>query len=213
MLELGPKELSFMKDFKEELPCKLQYVLALVKKHDLEFIGKGEESVIVASKENTQNEKIVAFNYENVSPEQAEKIFYLQRFFSTLFPHNFPHFYASSEEGTVRHRIVEKQYNPAMKALYSVTGFRPVKYSFSSAEKICKKLGIKVDRDSLYRNIIIGVDGGEYYVDTLRDANVLDLDLEKIINYMRKNKYSDGDIEMVSLTIERLKELNQLNNK
>lgn len=56
-------------------------------------IGSGAESVVVSLKGN--NKEVVAYNYNGLDPVLAKVIFYQQRTYSTLFPHNFPHFHAA----------------------------------------------------------------------------------------------------------------------
>lgn len=226
MPELGPKDLSFIKELKDttglfglDFPGPTLEA-ALVKKYNQEFIGSGEEVVVVGLEGSTEPHKVVAFNYKDVSPEKAKEIFYLHRLFSTLFPHNFPHFYASSGRnlnlsedpsslsesisGTIRQKIEKDKLNSE------------VRYPFKKVDIFCHELGILVLWDINQENFIVGVDGGQYYVDTLEHPMIREWDnIDNIVQYMEKNKYTPQEIEIVELSFKRLKEIakNEVNTK
>jgi len=208
MPELGPNDLSNIKKLKERLNSwdYIHDMSELVKDYDQEYIGSGSESVVVRHKD--KSDRLVAFNYRDIEPKRAKEIFYLQRVFSTLFPHNFPHFYASAGKDPIRENIsgtVRKQ----------VIGFKgspaEIIYPFKKVEKILSDLEIGVSHDSFFENFIIGEDGGEYYVDTLflhdpyKFQNVQNWNIDKIVKYMQDNKYTERDVDIVRTSIERLK--------
>lgn len=62
-------------------------------KYQDKVIGEGAECIVVPIE--GEEKKVAAYTYRELPPYKAKKIFYLQRVFSTLFPHNFPHFFAS----------------------------------------------------------------------------------------------------------------------
>ena len=223
MPELGPKDSSFIRKMKDNMKIFSGLLLpngrdiaALVETYNEEYIGKGKEVVVIALKGSTEPTKVVAFNYRDVSPERAKEIFYLHRLFSILFPHNFPHFYASSGQdpksrnenvsGTVRQRIEFAEANSIGGQTKSET--RP--YPFKKVEEFCRELHIPIAIDYVGKNLFLGVDGGEYYVDTLNRYPGM-LDSYEIIKYMKKEKYSEDDIKIAKLTIERLNALNKRN--
>jgi hypothetical protein len=176
----------------------------LAAENGLEFVGVGHECAVVAIR--GKYEKVVALRYADLSPLQARETYYLQRVLETLFPHNFPHFYASFSEdkgkgihaGTIRRRVLQKE-------------GQQIKYSFNNVEEIIDELDIPVFFDLCYSiNLGIGLDGGEYYMDTPNLRKVSSWDKEKILNYMEHNprqngaKYSKGDQQTVSRSIDRL---------
>lgn len=218
MPELGPENLDFIKAMKkhlkdEWLDCPSdKFEQELIKTYNEEYVGSGGEVVVVALK-GSKPKKVVAFNYLGISPERAKEIFYLHRFFSTLFPHNFPHFYSSTGEvdktmnksvsGTIRRDIMDVQ-SSIEGENESGTGY----YPFTKVKEFCDELGIIVSIDPTSNNFMFGADGGEYYVDTLKRPNVEDWDVNKITQYMERNKYDQKDIEIVQKTVERLKVIN-----
>ena len=223
MPELGPKNFSLAKNirrYKDRYP-QVEEIEALVDKYDQEYVGHGGESVVVAVPGEEGTKKVVAFNYEDVTPEKAKKIFYSHRIFSTLFPHNFPHFYASSSgqlqfpnskniSGTIRERITKSRLHTPKKVVKFLTGTVFTKYPFSEVKRVCRELGIKYSIDGSYsENFLIGVDGGEYYVDNILCWMVGQWDMELITQYMKENKYSPIDIKIVQLSVERLEKLSK----
>ena len=205
-------------------------IRGLIEKYNADIVGQGRES-IVALFDNREKE-VVAFNYKGLSPLEAKRIFYLQRIFSTLFPHNFPHFYASfgKQAGNTRHDIsgnlrqrIEPSEHKNFKfiekdgRLIKVVGVknkrveRLIKYPIGKVEQICSELGISFCPDANPNNYIIAPDGGEYYVDTIlfkhyRDSN---WNLNKIKDYMDIGNYSKRDKYIVMQSIDRLKTLEQ----
>ena len=172
---------------------------------DFDFVSKGGwESVLVTRK--GQPEEVIAINYHNIRPEDQKKIFYNQRVFSTIFPHNFPKFYSAfvgniQQErlgGTIRQRIWETSGKPPK-----------IIYPFSKVEAVLKNVGSEVDFETTADNLLIGADGGEYFVDTIRPDDVKKLNPEGLLRYMSANNYPDLDQHLVSQAAKRIEELSK----
>lgn len=131
-------------------------------------------------------------------------MFYLHRIFSTLFPHNFPHFYASAPEGTLRKRVVNL-------ASEEQRVFSVPTYPFIKVADECHKMGFILYYDKSDVNFLQGADGSQYYVDTLTPAFNRGLYSHKdnIINHMQEKKYSQRDINIVKESLDRLKEIEE----
>jgi hypothetical protein len=184
---------------------------------ETEFIGKGCECIIVGH--STDKTKVVAYSYgesrhdafsghkkqDKFSPSQALEIFHLQRFFSLLFPHNFPHFYASTSS-KYGHETVRQKINNNIN--------QDIKYSFKSVEQVCNELGI----ESLYDwldigddNFITGSDGGVYYADVIKNPKILlDINEQKLENVFKKLKLSEKDKKDCLHSIRRLREIDAI---
>ena len=66
-----------------------------VEEHGAQFLGMGSDRFVFATNEDP--ERAVAIEYRSLPEEirDAKMAFYLQRIYSTLWPHNFPQVYAS----------------------------------------------------------------------------------------------------------------------
>ena len=183
------------------------HVNELKEKHNVEFIGNGAEAIIVALSGEHGQEKVVAFNYMDLKPEDAKAVFYLHRIFSTLFPHNFPHFYASAPEGTIRKRVVNLASDE--QRLFGVAS-----HPFIDVIDACREMKIRLYTDNSSVNFLHGADGGEYYVDTLKPDHNQSLyrHKDRIIDYMREKQYTASDIYIVEQSLDRLRELSQTGN-
>jgi hypothetical protein len=140
----------------------------LTQESDLEFLDAGTDTFAIVSPDDP--EKVIAIDYWRMSPLEAKKQYYSQRIAHTLFPHNFPRFYAAYERdpnqqgenltGTVRQRIRK--------------GTGEVKYSFSDTVQFFKEYSVPFYFHGLGNmgedetdNIMIGQDGGKYYIDKI----------------------------------------------
>lgn len=185
-------ESSYNKLYDEE-------AIDLADKHGEKFLGQGNECVVVT--DTRENNKVaVAFSYDDVSPQEAITTFYLQRFFSTLFPNNFPHFYLSksAQKGAVVsvREYIQKSPIPDDAEIFE---------RFKRVEEVCESLGIKVFIDGMGMNWTYTESGDIYYVDSLKSANFSEWDENRIIEYMRNDGYSDKDINVAKTCIKRLK--------
>lgn len=217
MPELGPKNLPSILSLKQDLETNRSprgfiewgKLRKLVEDYNEEYVGHGAEAVVVRDRGNPDSSKLLAFYYKDATAERAKMIFYLQRVLSTLFPHNFPHFYASFGKdsrsqgegisGNIRQEVDYLPHDP-------FTEIISARYPFSQVDKSLDKLGIKISFDRI-ANFVQGIDGGEYYVDTVANSNIRDWSLDKILDYMRKNNYSNEDIDIVRRSIKRLKSI------
>ncbi len=176
-------------------------VKKLAEEYDQEVVGDGGECVVIPLEDN-ERDIVAAFTYKEMSSITAKNIFYSQRILSTLFPHNFPHFYAAfgrkkdkkNITGTIRERIRNNKK-------------REIKYSFREIEEKLAEIGLHFDFDSTKNdNFIIGEDGGEYYVDVSLPFMyyLKNLKMEGLVSYMQENGYSETDISIVTTSIKRL---------
>lgn len=200
-----------------------EIVALLEKKYTERIIGDGAECIVVPIE--GEDEKVAAYSvfkyHIEMSPAEAKKIFYLQRIFSTLFPHNFPHFYASFGKtvedkkrltGTIRQKIKGvKKTSLGYKFKGKDREITPsIRYPIQKVYEELAKMGINhLAMDTADANYMLGADGGEYYVDTLRfvPQGIKNPNAEKVTQYMKEHNYSDGDIEIVKKSIERLTQL------
>jgi hypothetical protein len=212
MPEVVSKEIkNFSRDLKGEVGDRLflftKDVRRLVDANGLKHIGDGAECAVVAMK-NGEFRKVTAIRYHEIEPREAITTYYLQRIFSTLFPHNFPHFYASFSNDkkdllpvTVRHRVDVVEGGTIRYPLEKV--FRTLKSSDAISYIFLDTL--------VGNNCGIGPDGGEYYLDITRISD-RHWKKENLLNCMKnKNqdgeKYTDKDIRTVSTSIDRLASL------
>jgi len=196
--------------------------------HDnFEFIRSGSTSIVIAVPQLPDH--VVAFSELELLSEEAKIQFYLQRVMSTLFPHNFPHFsFASGGAGltdaiTKPDQEIERFGGTVRERIYESESAE-VKFPLSEVDRVCRELGIPIKRrDKGLYNEYVGADGGEYYLDNLNfmayEFQELEgvrhtWDIEKIIQYMKRNGHSDVDQQTVLTSIARTTKLvGDLNRK
>jgi hypothetical protein len=104
-------------------------------------------------------------------------------------------------------------------------GVESIKFPFSKVIEGCLQMGIPIDemQDREHgRNLMVGEDGGEYYVDNLAGYYDAKKDPDshnpltepfiepfvssrnKIVDYMQNNGYKDNQKKLVSLCIDRI---------
>lgn len=205
------------------------------------ILGSGAECIVLEV--GTDKQKVAAITHSeygsdgSYGPLQAKTIFYNQRIVHTLFPHNFPKFYASFAEhpdpdikqisGTIRQRIhgtggSEEGYSPVSKPkekskiqklfffLKKGKETQGVTHPFYKAEKALDEMGLKLYLDDNAVNFMLSEDGGEYYVDTLSVSSIAEpSDLKKILEYMKVNKYTKHEMKVVSNSVNRLNQLRE----
>jgi len=190
----------------------------LVERFGAEYIGAGCDCVVIGTKDKP--EKVVAINYRDLSPELAKQIFYRQRILSTLFPHNFPHFYASiagkdNYGGTVRQRINGNSLGKIEgKGIISDPEGK-VKYPFEKVIEVCRQIGIPLSVDTQDdKNFVLGEDGGVYYLDSPEEAFPGKWDEVKITEYMENAHdetgeiaYDENDRIIVGKSLKRIQDL------
>lgn len=246
MPELGYPQNDFIKAVKREAgkmgfaDTQLIYgALRLQGEHSRELdemIGAGGEYVVVPDPKGKRESIAVAFRYKDkdMFPLRAKSIFYLQRIFSTLFPHNFPHFYAAfgrpqagtaeqtaAPTGQIRERI--KGLRHGLGGYYADGDYASpfmgvpdprVRHPFKKVLDTCEKeFGLELSYDKASSNFLLGSDGGEYYVDVLEKWGFYELNhddvVERIIRYMKENHYDEKDIYIVQKSIERFRDLSK----
>ena len=192
----------------------------LSKRYEDEVLGTGAECVVVPIRGDEK--KVAAYRYSGeVSPVEAKRTFYLHRIFSTLFPHNFPRFYGSFASrkdagkgpavgGTIRQKIEGKRKPrwtediPPFRAVMNLVAKPQVKYPFGDVEKKCLEMGFALPTtDTHSGNFIYGVDGGEYFVDTLWYFPSA-FKIDRITEYMAAHGYTQTEIDIVRTSSERL---------
>lgn len=168
-----------------------------------EYIGRGAECIVIGKRSNP--ELVVAFNYKGIDPIKAKQLFYVHRIASTLFPKNFPQFYASfggDYSGTIRKRVHQMNSSNDVEA----------KYPFSKVIQESKQWGLPIDFDQFDKNFIVASDGGEYYVDRLLISGSNHFD--RFLDFMVGNGgYSARDMRVVELSIKRYAALEKARRK
>ena len=162
----------------------LKGIPTLARKCGESKISYGGENAILAYP--GKPDRVVAISYDHLAPEEAKRWYYLQSFYSTLFPYNFPRFHAAfsgyllsgkeSIPGTIRAFI------PA--AVPEVQ----VKFPFSNVIKICKELELPLCYDPHPTNFLRVRDEGEYYVDRVYYKGGT-WNLTAIQNYLNENNF------------------------
>lgn len=171
---------------------------------DVSLIGAGHECVVVTSRDTP--DIVVAFTYQDLTPAETKQIYLVHRVFSTLFPQNFPRFYASyggEYSRTVRQRIRR--------------GISPVTHPFSAiqAEMLFNwgKNGggiSSVHFDAAAFNYVTADDGGQYYLDTISVNTGILRELGRsevrasIAQFMDRNSLGARDVDIVNRSLRRL---------
>lgn len=216
----------------------------IVEENDLAYISEGSECIVVSPQKRTwkslwrkpevDQRLVLAFDYKMnekrlIDPKEAKTLFYTQRLMSTLFPHNFPHFYSAwgaydpkQVSGTIRERKIPKKppLIERVRSYFSKSGesstLQKIDYPLSKVHQVLKELGwdfIYID-STASENRIVGQDGGEYFVDKTRiflkageqlDSNRWNMD--KLTEYLRKNQFSQTDQHIIIGSISRIQEL------
>lgn len=182
------------------------------------LIGAGQECVVVTNQQTP--EAVMAFTYQDMDPIEARKTFYVHRIFSTLFPHNFPHFFASfggDYSRTIRQRIYPANSDDTQ-----------VQFPFSKVmAEVVFNWGIRgggisaMHFDSAPFNYVVAVDGGEYFLDRISlkqygaNHNIeQELTSEGVRNnithFMQEKAFSDDEMKVVYSSINRLVELGKM---
>lgn len=190
---------------------KVQYLYPpseneLQKKAELyeeEYIGSGDESIVLAS-----GERVQAYSYKGVSPEVAKLIFYKQRIMSTLFPHNFPHFFASF--GSLGKSSESYNQSGSIRQKIEMSKSQQISFPFESVVEICSEWNIPLDTDPAMHNVATGTDGGEYYLDTLAVNYEDPLKYSNAVLYAQDHNYSQEDIRILLFSAQRIAELSYI---
>ncbi len=200
MPEIGRRHTEYTRtlldDFSSTQPSRLK-AERLAQDYGGPIIGAGKECMVLSHSEG----RVIAYDYKDKTPDEAKTLFYVQNIYHTIWPHNFPHFYLSSGSvgnlttGTVRQKIegmkatsVSTDYNPRgsilKQRMLNLFGKNKVKYPFSRVLAECADFdipladmaeGIEADH-----NLIIGEDGGEYFIDTLTGPGYPFVELDEV---------------------------------
>ncbi len=174
------------------------------------FIDSGSECIVLAQTDEKPPKKVVTFTYnikKEAGPKGAKITFYLQRMFAILFPHNFPHFYASFGADKEKNltsvsikEFIEKDVNEDGKI-----------FPFKNVSDFASSLNMEGIFDYVSSNFINAPDGGQYYVDKISLENniINEATIEAVLNFMKKNNYSQEDMRKVKVCLERIIKLNQ----
>ena len=194
----------------------------LERRYENEILGAGNECIVVLMQGDEK--KVAAYRYsQELDLFEAKKTFYLHRIFSTLFPHNFPRFYGSFASrknpagelelpgGTIRQKIegeTKPRWADDIAPLRAVMNFivKPkIKYPFKEAEKKCLEMGFVLPAFDMHAgNFIYGVDGGEYFVDTIWYFSSA-FNIDRVTGYMTTHGYTQTEIDVVRTSFERLR--------
>jgi hypothetical protein len=182
----------------EQFP--LQGIPTLARKSGEVEISYGGENAVLAYPD--KSDRVVAISYDHLTPDDVKRWYYLQAFYSTLFPHNFPHLHAAfsgyslngneSVPGTIRTFI------PAAELEVHV------EFPFSNVIETCKELDIPLSYDPHPTNFLRAQDGGEYYVDRVYYRGG-PWNLTAIEKYLNANKFGLNEKKKISMNLERLK--------
>jgi hypothetical protein len=181
-------------------PFPLQGIPSLARKSGEVEISYGGENAVLAYP--GKPDRVVAISYDHLTLEDVKRWYYLQSFYSTVFPYNFPRLYAAcsgyslsgkaSIPGTVRMFI------------HSAGPEVQVKFPFSDVIKACKELAIPLSYDPHPTNFSRAQDGGEYYVDRVYYKGG-SWNLTAIRQYLNANNFGLNAIKKLFTKLERLK--------
>lgn len=150
-----------------------------------EFVGTGMSYFVLA---DTNPDRVVALSYQGLTPEQAKIQFYLQRIFHTLYPHNFPKFYAAFSftdsngeviSGTIRQRIhesdlfrrdMEKPSSENFHDKYQRVRQKWIHYPFDRVPQELTKWKVDFYMDYEGGNLIVSDNKCEYNIEALAFA-------------------------------------------
>ncbi len=205
MPKLGMPRNNFIKEIRNlvaEKCCNLWPwdVTEIAKRTNQKVINSGEECVVIPGIANDQ--EVIAYTFFDLNPLRAKELFYAQRIYSTLFPNNFPHFYVASgasvkyrhlPSGTIRQKIERQEKEE-------------INYPFQKVIDICATIGLPLLVEISGENIMVGKDGGEYYLDTTRQLYPGLIDEQKLFAYIH-GKYTEKDIRIIKSCMSRLKDV------
>ncbi len=208
MPELGLPKREFTKRIHEYNFLTTDEARELLTNYNEKYVGKGAECVVIENKKNP--ETVLAFTYRTLSPEIAKRIFYTQRIFSTLFPKNFPRFFAafgslsgkSHPTGTVREKIAGDVSHYEPEAQGSV-------HPFSDVKDFVRAIGLpQYIFDFGGDNMMYTEEREQYYIDVIQVLSpITSIQKLRIINFMSEMRYSESEKRDVEISIERLNQL------
>lgn len=181
----------------EQFP--LQGIPSLARTSGEVEISYGGENAVLAYPGKL--DRVVAISYDHLTPGDAKRWYYLQGFYSTVFPYNFPCLYGAFSGYSVSSRgsipvTVRKRIRPAGPKVQ-------VKFPFSDVIKICQELDIPLSYDPHPTNFSRAQDGGEYYVDRVYYKGGR-WNLPAIEQYLDANNFGLYEKKKVFTKLERL---------
>lgn len=181
--------------------------------HPDKYLGRGIERVVFED-----NGEVIAITYHSVLPEQAHVMFYSNKIFTTLFPHNFPdlsQIYAGDHAIERRflikaapNRRVEHPFKDIRQKLEEMGIYNVAKPSDPTKEFIT--FAAEPLETPSGRNTITGIDKfgevSELFCDAIYDIYPNTWNLKKLHWYMvqEAHGYSRMDIKRVFLALKRL---------
>lgn len=170
---------------------------------DIDFVGVGLQSIVVGHKDQ---EKVVAYPVEKefvASAFKASQTFHIHRLLSLLFPHNIPKFYyLGFDDGVVsiRQRI-------------KTTSDQSVTWPFDQVRSFLQETDIPARFDENAVNFEVGQDGGQYYLDTVKNYSHQwrNWDIQKIEDWAQTNQpdLSENQLDAIRKSVVRLREIGQ----
>lgn len=201
MPERMPK-LRFTEELLQRARAKqfpLQGIPTLARKSGEVEVSYGGENAVLAYP--GKSDRVVAISYDHLTPEDAKRWYYLQSFYSTVFPYNFPRVHAAfsgylssgkeSIPGTIRAFVSA-----------AVPEAR-VEFPFSDVIKTCKELDLPLSYDPHPTNFLCVREEGEYYVDRVYYKGGT-WDLANIEQYLTENNFGVGEKKKIFTSLERL---------
>jgi hypothetical protein len=182
----------------EQFP--LQGIPTLARKSGEVEVSYGGENAVLAYPRKL--DRVVAIPYDHLTPEDAKRWYYLQNFYSTIFPHNFPRIHAAFSG----YSLTGKGCIPGtIRTLIPLAGPEVrVKFPFSEVIKTCKELDIPLSYDPHPTNFSLAQDGGEYYVDRVYYKGG-PWNLTAIEQYLNANNFGLYEKKKIVTKLERLK--------
>ncbi len=220
MPELGLPQSEFASFVRQEQSaCTDPYfVEKMAQNLGVELVAVGHEAFLTGL--TPEGAKLVAYTHETLSPQEAKSIFWTQKLLATLFPHNFPTYYAAfgsnnsrALTGTIREWIRGRSYfkldikRPQLFDPLAVKGQNYfVKYPLTEVKEAMSMLGVDIEFDiGNWDNFLLGPEGGVYYLD--KPVLKGELGASKVSKFMNERDYDAGDKNVAQASVSRLSKL------
>jgi hypothetical protein len=167
--------------------------VSIAESHMVDYLSCGTKKIVFTHPDDPT--KVVTAEYWNNSHASHTQNFYLHNVINSLWPNNIPRVFATGKTvgekpiaWSIREQIVGSE----------IDGInRDIKYPFSSVKTEAARYGISISHDPHRSNFIVGLDGGEYYVDNLDFWGYLPLNA---LTYLAKLKKLSIDEETLLIT-------------
>ena len=178
----------------------LQGIPSLARRSGEVEISHGGENAVLGYP--GKSDRVIAISYDHLTPEDAKRWYYLQNFYSTVFPYNFPRFYAALSGYSCNGK---ESIPGTIRTLIHLAGPEvQVKFPFCDVIKTCKELDIPLSYDPHPTNFLRAQDGGEYYVDRVYYKGG-PWNLTAIERYLKANDFALSEKKKIFTILERLK--------